>query len=51
MKAFFDTSVLVPVFYELFDNLEGWLLRRFSGLVTDKGEGPHAIPEPAKAAE
>jgi HAE1 family hydrophobic/amphiphilic exporter-1 len=43
--------VLVPVFYELFDNLERWLLRRFSGFVTDKDDVPHAIPEPAKAAE
>jgi HAE1 family hydrophobic/amphiphilic exporter-1 len=43
--------VLVPVFYEIFDDLEQWLKRRFAGLVTRELGEPPAAQAPAKAAE
>lgn len=42
--------VLVPVFYEIFDDLERWLKRRLTWVITQEEEpAPHAVP--AKAAE
>jgi HAE1 family hydrophobic/amphiphilic exporter-1 len=41
--------VLVPVFYEIFDDFEGWLKRRLSGMVTAPSDNqPVLVP---KAAE
>jgi hypothetical protein len=40
----------VPVFYEIFDDMEQWIKRRLSKLITPETEPvPHAAP--AKAAE
>ena len=42
--------VMVPVFYEIFDDTEGWIKRRLSRLITPETEpAPHQVP--AKAAE
>jgi HAE1 family hydrophobic/amphiphilic exporter-1 len=42
--------VMVPVFYEIFDDMEQWMKRRLSKLITPETEPvPHAAP--AKAAE
>jgi HAE1 family hydrophobic/amphiphilic exporter-1 len=42
--------VMVPVFYEIFDDMEQWIKRRLSKLITPETEPvPHAAP--AKAAE
>jgi HAE1 family hydrophobic/amphiphilic exporter-1 len=42
--------VMVPVFYEIFDDMERWIKRRLSRLITPETEpAPH--PVPAKAAE
>jgi HAE1 family hydrophobic/amphiphilic exporter-1 len=42
--------VLVPVFYEIFDDFEQWIKRRLSWMITEESDpAPHAVP--AKAAE
>jgi HAE1 family hydrophobic/amphiphilic exporter-1 len=42
--------VMVPVFYEIFDDMEQWIKRRLSKLITPRTEPvPHVAP--AKAAE
>ena len=43
--------VLVPVFYEIFDDLEQWMLRRVSGWVVHEDDAPHAVSASPKAAE
>jgi len=43
--------VLVPVFYEIFDDVERWMLSRFTGLVTRHEDAPPALAVSPKAAE
>jgi hydrophobic/amphiphilic exporter-1 (mainly G- bacteria), HAE1 family len=42
--------VMVPVFYEIFDDTEKWLKRKFSRFITQADDGPKAVPN-AEAAE
>jgi HAE1 family hydrophobic/amphiphilic exporter-1 len=42
--------VMVPVFYEIFDDLEKWLKRKLSRFITQADDGPKAVPT-ANAAE
>jgi len=43
--------VLVPVFYEIFDDLEQWITRLFAGLVTSQDAPVAVLPIQPKAAE
>jgi HAE1 family hydrophobic/amphiphilic exporter-1 len=42
--------VMVPVFYEIFDDSEKWLKRKFARLITPAEERPKVVPT-ADAAE
>ena len=43
--------VMVPVFYEIFDDAEKWLKRKFARLITPVEGGPRAVAPTADAAE
>ena len=43
--------VMVPVFYEIFDDAEQWLKRKLSRFITSADEGPKVVAPTANAAE
>ena len=43
--------VMVPVFYEIFDDLERWLKRKLARFITSAEDGPKVVAPAANAAE
>ena len=43
--------VMVPVFYEIFDDFEQWLKRKLARFITPQEDGPKAVAPTASAAE
>jgi HAE1 family hydrophobic/amphiphilic exporter-1 len=43
--------VMVPVFYEMFDDVERWLKRKFARLLTPVEDKPKVVQPTASAAE